>query len=78
MNLSFDNTETAFAYKSDAELKRAHLLFELMGKPWIVKLGSRLAPWSIRAGLPVNGLIKKTIFTQFVGGESVEDTIAVT
>jgi len=78
MNLSFDNTEIAFAHKTDSELKRAHLLFELMGKPWLVRLGSRLAPWSIRAGLPVNGLIKKTIFSQFVGGESLEETIAVT
>ncbi|MFL5774013.1 MAG: proline dehydrogenase family protein [Flavisolibacter sp.] len=77
MNVSFDNTEIAFAHKTDAELNRAHLLFEFMGKPWLVRLGSRLAPWSIKAGLPVNGLIKKTIFNQFVGGESLEETIPV-
>lgn len=75
--ISFDNTEFAFAYKSDEELKKARFLFNLMAKPWLVKMGSRLAPWSIRAGLPVKGLIRKTIFSQFVGGETLEQTAGV-
>lgn len=48
-----------------------------MGKPWIVKLGTRLAPWSLKAGLPVKGIIRNTIFSQFLGGESLEETKAV-
>lgn len=76
-NISFDNTAIAFAHRSDTELKEAHWLFSMMGKPWLVKLGTRLAPWSIKAGLPVKGLIRKTIFKQFVGGESLEATIPV-
>jgi proline dehydrogenase len=76
-NISFDNTEIAFAYRSNKELRQAARLFSMMGKPWLVKLGTRLAPWSIEAGLPVKGLIRKTIFRQFVGGESLEETIPV-
>jgi len=76
-NISFDNTEIAFAYKSDRDLKHSHWLYSLMGKPWLVNLGTRLAPWSIRAGLPVKGLIRKTISRQFIGGESLEQTIPV-
>src|SRR5438105_6141576 len=76
-NLSFDNTAIAFAYKSNKELKAAQLLFSMMGKPWLVKLGTKMAPWSLRAGLPVKGLIRKTIFAQFVGGETLEETIPV-
>ncbi|HEU0111332.1 MAG TPA: proline dehydrogenase family protein, partial [Flavisolibacter sp.] len=76
-NISFDNTEIAFAHDSDNELKHAHWLFTLMAKPWLVKLGAKLAPWSLRAGLPVKGLIRKTIFKQFVGGETLEETIPV-
>jgi proline dehydrogenase len=76
--LSFDNTEYAFEYKTDKQLKRARFLFSLMGKPWIVKLGIKLAPWSVRIGLPVKGLIRKTIFSQFVGGETMEQTVPVT
>lgn len=75
--ISFDNTAIAFAYKSDKELKHARWLFSMMAKPWLVKLGTRLAPWSIEAGLPVKGLIRKTIFKQFVGGETLEQTIPV-
>jgi proline dehydrogenase len=72
--ISFDNTEVAFAHKTNQELKDAYSLFSLMAKPWLVRWGTRLAPWSINAGLPVKGLIRKTIYTLFVGGESLEET----
>lgn len=75
--ISFDNTEFAFEYKSDKQLKKARFLFSLMGKPWLVKIGTRLAPWSLKAGLPVNGIIRRTIFQQFVGGETLEETAVV-
>lgn len=75
--ISFDNTEYAFEYKSGKQLKKAQFLFSLMAKPWLVKLGTRLAPWAIKAHLPVNGLIRRTIFDQFVGGETLEQTAIV-
>lgn len=76
-DISFNDTAIAFAYKSDKELRHSHWLYSMMGKPWLVQIGSRLAPWSIKAGLPVKGLIRKTIFKQFLGGESLEQTIPV-
>ena len=75
--ISFDNTEFAFEYKTNKQLKKARFLFSMMGKPWLVKTGTRLAPWSIKAGLPVKGIIRNTIFAQFVGGETLEETAAV-
>jgi len=75
--ISFDNTELAFQYKSDQQLKKARFLFSLMGKPWLVKLGTKLAPWSIKARLPVRGIIRSTIFSQFVGGETLQETARV-
>ncbi len=75
--ISFDDTAIAFAPKSNQDLKSAHLLFSVMGKPWLVKMGTRLTPWAIRSGLPVKGLIRQTIFRQFVGGETLEETIPV-
>lgn len=76
-NISFDNTGIAFAYKSDRDLKHSNWLYKMMAKPWLVNIGSRLAPWSIRAGLPVKGLIRSTISRQFIGGETLEQTIPV-
>jgi len=75
--ISFSNTEYAFAYKSDKELKKANFLFSSMGIGWLVKLGTRITPWIIKAGLPIKGIIRKTIFAQFVGGETLAETAAV-
>ena len=75
--VSFENTANAFEYKTDKELKRAEFLFSSMGYNSLVKLGTRLTPWMIRSGLPVKGLIRDTIFAQFVGGETLEETAVV-
>jgi len=76
--INFDNTEYAFAYKSDKELKQAHLLFSLMGKPWLVKMGTTLTPLAVKWKLPfVKSIIRNTIFQQFVGGETLEQNVVV-
>jgi proline dehydrogenase len=75
--VSFENTENAFAYKSDAELKKARFLFKSMGNALLVKLGIWITPWAIRLKLPIRGIIRKTIFFQFVGGETLEKTASV-
>jgi len=77
MNISFENTNNAFAYKSNKDLKGAKFLFSTMGFPFFVHLGTRLTPFLIRTGLPIHGLIRKTIFKQFVGGETLEETAEV-
>ena len=78
--ISFDNTEVAFGYKSDKDLKRAYRLFTLVGKPWLVRLGKWFTPVAFKLRLPVSGLIKRTIFRQFCGGETInecDETIAL-
>lgn len=75
--ISFDNTENAFAYKSDKEIRKARFLFKSMSYATLVKLGTRITPWAIRSGLPIKGLIRNTIFAQFVGGETLEQTAQV-
>src|SRR6185369_11809334 len=76
--ISFDNTEIAFAYKSDKELKQANFLFSVMGKPWLVKLGTRMTPTAVKWNLPfVKSIIRNTIFQQFVGGETLEQNVVI-
>lgn len=77
MNLSFNDTKTAFAYKSDKDLKNARFLFASMSKAWLVKLGLWATPKLLHLNLPVSGLIRNTIFKQFVGGETLEETATV-
>ena len=76
MNLSFDNTEKAFAYKTDKELNKAKFLFTTMSYPFFVPIGTRLTPFIMKTGLPINGIIRNTIFKQFVGGETLQETAA--
>lgn len=71
-DLSFDNTEIAFAYKSDKELKKARFIFSAMHRGWLVKLASAIAPWALKVGLPIKGIIRNTVFAQFCGGENLQ------
>lgn len=76
--ISFENTQTAFAYKSNEQLKKAHFLFSSMGKPWLVNLGLKITPYAIKWHLPfTKTVIRNTIFQQFVGGETLEETAKV-
>ncbi|MBL0147008.1 MAG: proline dehydrogenase family protein [Chitinophagaceae bacterium] len=49
-----------------------------MGKPWLVNLGLKITPTAIKWHLPfTKTIIRKTIFKQFVGGETLEETAPV-
>ncbi len=74
--ISFDNTEIAFKSKSNKDLKRAYWLFKAVGSNAFVKFGKWATIIAFKLRLPIKGLIKKTIFRQFCGGESVEGSIA--
>jgi len=72
-NLSFNNTETAFRSKSDADLRRSYMLFKAIGYNWLVNAGPVLVKTSFRLRLPIKGLVRATVFKQFCGGESMND-----
>ncbi len=71
--ISFDDTEKAFISKNDSDLIRSYRLFKIIGSPTIVKLGSIFTPIALNLHLPIRGLIKKTIYKQFVGGEDINE-----
>lgn len=71
--VSFDNTENAFKAKSNIDLRRSFLLFKIIGNPYLVRIGSIIAPIALKIGF--KSIIKKTIFKQFVGGENISDCL---
>ncbi len=71
--ISFDNTEIAFTSKTDADLKRAFWLFKIVGNPFLVKFGKWATNYALKIQLPIKGIIKKTIFRQFCGGETIAE-----
>lgn len=71
--VSFENTEIAFAGKNDSDLQWSYRLFKMIGKPWLVKFGKVATNIAFSIRLPIKWLIKKTIFKQFCGGETITD-----
>jgi proline dehydrogenase len=77
MRLTFNDTAKAFAYKDDSALKTGRFLFSTMNYPWFSSIGVRLTPFLMKTGLPIHGIIRRTIFRQFVGGETLQETTQV-
>lgn len=77
MENRFADTKTAFALKSQSELNWAYWLFKLIGSPTLTKVGTALTNFSLKMRLPVEGLIKRTVFKQFCGGISEQDCLPV-
>jgi len=71
--LDFQDTATAFADKTNSELKEKYRLFKMLNSPLLNAIGTRTARFALAVGLPVEGLIKSTIFEQFCGGETIEE-----
>jgi proline dehydrogenase len=70
---SFENTEIAFKYKTDAGMKRAYWLFRMISSPALVSISKKLTYFSLNLHLPVSWAIKPTLYRHFVGGESLEE-----
>lgn len=73
----FDNTETAFRLKSDSELDRAYFLFKMISKEPLVKIGTAATKFALNLNLPVEGLIRSTVFDHFCGGVNEKDCLPV-
>lgn len=73
----FQNTEVAFAVKTDAEIERAYYLFKIIQSQPMVKIGSKLTQFALAAHLPVENLIKITVFNHFCGGVTEQDCMPV-
>jgi proline dehydrogenase len=74
--IDFDNSEIAFRNRSNAELRRAHLLFKVMNNAGLVKTGKQLVNLAFAIRFPISGILRKTIYRQFVGGMSIDDCAA--
>lgn len=77
MEKIFDNTKVAFSLKSDTELERAYFLFKLIANQPLVRIGTAVTNFAIKAHLPVEGLIRATVFDHFCGGINEDDCLPV-
>jgi proline dehydrogenase len=77
MDKIFNNTEVAFALKSDTELDRAYFLFKMIANEPLVRIGTAVTNFALKAHLPVDGLIRATVFDHFCGGVNEMDCLSV-
>lgn len=73
----FDNTEVAFSLKTDSQLERAYFLFKMIQNEPMVKIGSAVTNFALKAHLPIEGLIRSTVFDHFCGGVTEDDCLPV-
>ena len=77
MEKIFNNTETAFALKTDTQLERAYFLFKMIESEPLVRIGTAVTNFALKAHLPVEGLIRSTVFDHFCGGVNEKDCLRV-
>jgi proline dehydrogenase len=77
MDKIFNNTEVAFSLKSDTELDRAYFLFKMIASEPLVRIGTAVTNFALKAHLPVDGLIRATVFDHFCGGINELDCLSV-
>lgn len=71
--INFEDTATAFAHKSKKELKKAYWLFYSMKFPSLIRFGTSFINFALKIHLPIQGILKSTLFSHFCGGESIEE-----
>ncbi|TDP61893.1 proline dehydrogenase family protein [Flavobacterium dankookense] len=77
MDKIFNNTQVAFSLKTDTELDRAYFLFKMIANEPLVRIGTAVTNFALKAHLPVEGLIRATVFDHFCGGTTEEDCLTV-
>ena len=77
MEKIFNNTADAFALKTDTELDRAYFLFKMIASQPLVRIGTAVTNFALKVHLPVEGLIRATVFDHFCGGTTEEDCLPV-
>ena len=77
MEKIFNDTAGAFALKSDTELDRAYFLFKMIASQPLVRIGTAVTNFALNLHLPVEGLIRATVFDHFCGGTTEEDCLPV-
>ena len=72
--IDFNNLKIAFSDKSNADLNRAYFLFKVMSNPFFSKLLTGLSKFALKLHLPIKPIIKATVYKQFCGGETIEQS----
>ena len=69
----FNNTRLAYISKSNSDLLKSYLIFWSLNNQFFSKIGTSLLQFFLKLNFPIKSLLKKTIFSQFCGGETLDE-----
>ena len=75
VQVSFEDTKTAFGHRSNADLQQMQWLFSAMNNKFLVSSGTSVIRGALKMGLPVGFVLEKTLFKQFCGGQNIEKSL---
>ena len=74
----FDNTQIAFADKTTPQLKKAYWMFKAIEQPALTNVGISILNFTVKNNFPfVTDIVKNTLFEQFCGGVTREESMKV-
>ncbi len=73
--MNFNDTKVAFASKSNGQLRNAQILYSVIQSPLIVKVIKEMTNIALKLNIPLAWAVKPTLYKQFVGGETLEESI---
>lgn len=73
--IDFSNTENAFEYKNNSELKKAFWLFKMVEKPFMSKFLTSISLFLMKFHFPVHWFIKPLMFSHFCGGANRNEAL---
>ena len=74
----FNDTKIAFQDKTTAQLKKAYWMFKTIQHPSLTSIGIKALNFTVHNNFPfVENIVRKTLFEQFVGGETREKSMEV-
>jgi proline dehydrogenase len=71
--ISFEDTSVAFSYKTNTALRKANFIFSLVNNPLISSTATSAVKLFLKLHLPVESIIRKTVFDHFCGGVDIEN-----
>ena len=74
----FENTQIAFADKTTPQLKKAYWMFKAIEQPALTNVGISILNFTVKSNFPfVTDIVKNTLFEQFCGGVTREESMKV-
>lgn len=73
--IDFLNTQTAFAYRSNFELKKAKFLFQMVKHSFLVYAITKITFLARRIHFPIHLFIKPIMFSHFCGGKDLSEAL---